>query len=82
MSLEGVSGNGESRVQLIISAKSSGAVMISKLAGLPREEIKERFTQALDAAAVEVFTLMVGTNSAKLSKSRFPASRTTLPWLV
>jgi chemotaxis protein CheX len=49
-------------VQLIISAKSSGPGQSgSKAAGLPRAETKERFTQSLDGAAVEVFEMMVGT---------------------
>ncbi|HTS71401.1 MAG TPA: chemotaxis protein CheX [Terriglobia bacterium] len=51
------------RVQLIISAKSSGpGGFTSKLAGLPREEMHQRFTAALEAAAVEVFQMMVGTS--------------------
>ena len=50
------------RVQLIFSAKSSGpAGSSSKLAELPREEMAQRFTQSLDNAASEVFTMMVGT---------------------
>jgi len=61
------------RVQLIISAKSSGpSAFASKLAALPREEASQRFTQALDAAAAEVFELMVG---APLG----PANQATLP---
>jgi chemotaxis protein CheX len=50
------------RVQLIISAKSSGTGGLgSRLAGLPREETDQRFNQALDSAAAEVFEMMVGT---------------------
>ena len=49
-------------VQLIISAKSSGGgKFASKVAELPREEAQQRFTQALDDAACEVFAVMVGT---------------------
>lgn len=55
-------GDGRNRVQLIISAKSSGpSGFASKLAGHPREETQQRFTQALNGAAVEVFEMMVGT---------------------
>ena len=55
-------GVGRNQVQLIISAKSSGAGRFaSKLAGLPREETQQRFTAALDSAAAEVFEMMVGT---------------------
>lgn len=54
--------NNQNHVQLIISAKSSGATAAgSKLAGLPPDVARERFTQALDSAGVEVFTMMVGT---------------------
>ena len=50
------------RVQLILSAKSSGAgKFASKLAELPQEETHQRFTQALSTAAAEVFEMMVGT---------------------
>jgi chemotaxis protein CheX len=50
------------RVQLIISAKSSGSGgSASKWAELPREETQERFCQALEHAAAEVFEMMVGT---------------------
>lgn len=50
-------------VQLIISAKSSGAGAVgSKVAELPREETRERFTRALDSGSVEVFEMMVGTS--------------------
>jgi chemotaxis protein CheX len=49
-------------VQLIISAKSSGpGKFVSKLAGIPREETQQRFTEALACAAAEVFEMMVGT---------------------
>ena len=55
-------GDSRNRVQLIISAKSSGPDgSASKVAGLPREETQQRFTQALDSAAAEVFEMMVGT---------------------
>jgi chemotaxis protein CheX len=48
-------------VQLIISAKSSGpGGLASRLAGLAREETQQRFTQALESAASEVFEMMVG----------------------
>lgn len=50
-----------SRVQLIISAKSSGPAGHGSKAALPREETKQRFTHALDSAAAEVFEMMVGT---------------------
>ena len=61
------------RVQLIISAKSSGpGRLASQMAGLPREETQERFTQALDSAAAEVFEMMVG---APLG----PSDQATLP---
>ncbi len=50
------------RVQLIISARSSGpGGFASKLAGIPREELQQRFTQALEGGAAEVFEMMVGT---------------------
>jgi chemotaxis protein CheX len=61
------------RVQLIISAKSSGpGGFASRRAGLPREEMRQRFTQALDAAAVEVFEMMVGVPLG-------PSDQATLP---
>lgn len=61
------------RVQLIISAKSSGpGGYASKLAGRPREETQVRFTQALDGAAAEVFEMMVGTPLG-------PGDQVTLP---
>ena len=51
---------GRSRVHLIISAQSSGPVKsVCKLAELP--EARQRFTQALESAAAEVFEVMVGT---------------------
>ncbi len=59
-------------VQLILSAKSSGSVATSKAAGLPREESKERFTQALDIAAVEVFDMMVGTPLGDAEQATLP----------
>ena len=66
-------GDNSNRVQLIISAKSSGTAGLgSKLAGLPREETHQRFTQALDSAAVEVFEMMVGTPLG-------PSDQATLP---
>jgi chemotaxis protein CheX len=50
------------RVQLIISAKSTGhGGFLSKLADLPHDETEERLTRALDYAAAEVFEMMVGT---------------------
>ena len=55
-------GNNQNHVQLIISAKSSGEPAPgSKVASLPAEVTRERFTHALDSAGVEVFTMMVGT---------------------
>ncbi|MGA3328265.1 MAG: chemotaxis protein CheX [Terriglobia bacterium] len=66
-------GEGRNHVQLIISAKSSGpGDFASKLAGLPREETQQRFTQALDSAAAEVFEMMVGTPLG-------PSDQATLP---
>lgn len=60
-------------VQLIISAKSSGpGGSASKLAGVPHEETQQRFTQALDSAVVEVFSMMVGTALG-------PSDEATLP---
>lgn len=64
---------GTNRVQLIISAKSSGpGKFVSKLAGIPREETQQRFTQALDSAAVEVFELMVGTPLGASDQATLP----------
>ncbi len=61
------------RVQLIISARSSGpGGFTSKLAGIPREEMQQRFTQALESAAAEVFEMMVGTPLG-------PSDQATLP---
>ena len=61
------------RVQLIISAKSSGEGRgTSKLAGLPREETQQRFTQALDSAAAEVFEMMVGTPLGSSDQATLP----------
>ena len=60
------------RVQLIISAKSSGPAATSTLGALPREETQQRFTQALDSAASEVFEMMVGTPLG-------PSEQATLP---
>ena len=66
-------GSNSNRVQLIISAKSSGpGGFDSQMAGLPREEMRERFTQALDAAAAEVFEMMVGVPLG-------PSDQATLP---
>ncbi len=49
------------RVQLILSAKSSGpSEQAIKLASLPREETQLRFSGALDSAITEVFDVMVG----------------------
>ncbi len=49
------------RVQLILSAKSSGPSEAAiKLASLPREETLQRFTRALDIAVTEIFEVMVG----------------------
>jgi chemotaxis protein CheX len=64
---------GGNRVQLIISAKSSGPVGArSNLAAHPREETQQRFTQALENAAAEVFEIMIGTPLC-------PADQATLP---
>ena len=64
-------GQSRNRVQLIISAKSSGpAKAVSKLAELP--ETRQRFTQALESAAAEVFEMMVGTPLG-------PSDQVTLP---
>jgi len=53
---------GSGRVQLIISAKSSGpGTPASRLSGRPRAESESRFTAALGSAAEEVFAMMVGT---------------------
>lgn len=53
---------GSSSVELIVPAKSSRPVAsASKLAGIPRAEMEQRFTQALGDAAAEVFAMMVGT---------------------
>ena len=61
------------RVQLIISAKSSGpAARASKLAGAPRPETQQRFTAALDNAAVEVFEMMVGTPLRPVGQATLP----------
>ena len=66
-------GSNPNRVQLIISAKSSGpSASGSKLARVPHEETQIRFTQALGGAAVEVFEMMVG---APLS----PCDEATVP---
>lgn len=66
-------GEGRNHVQLIISAKSSGlGGFTSKLAELPREETQQRFTQALESAAAEVFEMMVGTPLG-------PSDEVTLP---
>jgi chemotaxis protein CheX len=66
-------GENRHRVQLIISAKSSGpAKQACVLAGLPREETQQRFTQALESAAAEVFEVMVGTPLG-------PSDQTALP---
>jgi chemotaxis protein CheX len=66
-------GEGSTRVQLIISAKSSGAgKSVSKLAELPHEETQRRFTQALDSAASEVFAMMVGTPLGPADQGMLP----------
>jgi chemotaxis protein CheX len=55
-------GENPNRVQLIISSKSSGnGGLGSKLADLPCGEMQQRFTQALENGAAEVFEMMVGT---------------------
>lgn len=64
------------RVQLVISAKSSGeSKSTSKWTEFPRAETQERFTQALDHAAAEVFEMMVGTPLG-------PSDQATLPRVV
>ncbi|MGO8816835.1 MAG: chemotaxis protein CheX [Terriglobia bacterium] len=66
-------GESRNRVQLIISAKSSGpSGVTSKLTDLPRQETEDRFTEALDSAAAEVFEMMVGTPLG-------PSDHVTLP---
>ncbi len=66
-------GASPNRVQLIISAKSSGpGGFASKLAAIPREETQQRFTQALDSAASEVFAMMVGTSLAASDQATLP----------
>jgi chemotaxis protein CheX len=66
-------GENRNRVQLIISAKSSGIGGYgSRLAGLPREKKQERFTRALNDGAAEVFAMMVGTPLG-------PSDQVTLP---
>jgi chemotaxis protein CheX len=72
MNSENVGAN-SNHVQLIISAKSSGAGTVgSKVAGLPREETQQRFTQALDSAGVEVFDMMVGTPLGHADEALLP----------
>jgi chemotaxis protein CheX len=64
------------RVQLIISAKSSGSTgFASQWAQLPRQQTQERFTQALDHASSEVFEMMVGSPLG-------PSDQATLPRVV
>jgi chemotaxis protein CheX len=61
------------RVQLILSAKASGPRRpASKLAGLSREERQQRFTNALDEAAREVFEMMVGTSLGPSQEAVLP----------
>ena len=66
-------GESPNRVQLIISAKSSGpGGCVSTLGGLPREETQQRFAGALDSAASEVFEMMVGTPLASSGDATLP----------
>ena len=66
-------GENGKRVQLIISAKSSGTgCLASKLKAIPREETQQRFTQALDHAAAEVFEMMVGTPLGDANEAVLP----------
>ena len=66
-------GEGRNRVQLIISAKSSGPQGYgSKLAKLPREEMRKRFTDNLENAALEVFQMMVGTSLGSSQEVTMP----------
>jgi chemotaxis protein CheX len=65
-------GDSPTRVQLILSAKSSGPSGHSKPAGLPHEETQQRFTRALDGAATEVFEMMVGTRLASSEEATLP----------
>jgi chemotaxis protein CheX len=52
---------GSKQVHLILSAKSSGPPRASsKLAGFPREEMRQKLATVLEAAAREVFEMMVG----------------------
>jgi chemotaxis protein CheX len=61
------------RVQLILSAKSSGPRRPApKLAGLSREERQRRFTNALDNATREVFEVMVGTSLGASEEATLP----------
>ena len=63
--------NGTHRVQLILSAKSSGlSGHTSKSAAAP--DMEQRFTKALGSAAAEVFEMMVGIPLA-------PSDQATLP---
>ncbi len=64
---------GSNRVQLILSAKSSGPSRPSpKLGELSREENRQRFTESLENAAQEVFEMMVGTPLGAVEESTLP----------
>ncbi len=61
------------RVQLILSAKSSGPSEAAiKLASLPRDETQQRFTLALDSAVTEVFEMMVGISLGSCGQVTLP----------
>ena len=64
-----------SRVQLILSAKSSGPGGFgARWAGLPRAEPEPRFTEALGNAAGEVFEMMVGSHLDSSEQASLPHS--------
>ena len=64
---------GPQRVQLILSAKSSGTpTFTSKLASLAPEEKQRRFTESLNSATGEVFEMMVGTSLGQSDEATLP----------
>ncbi len=72
METENNAASSGNHVQLIISAKSSGAHGAFKAVGLHRERYEDRFTQALDIAVVEVFNMMVGTPLGEIDGAALP----------
>lgn len=73
MSLEQQQDDNPNRVQLIISAQSSGAgKYVSKLASIPPEEAERRFSEALATGADEVFETMVGTPLGSVDQVTLP----------